>query len=318
MACQDHPHQVLPPEQNFLGLSGPAGELDSAGVVLMPVPFEATSTFGRGSAGGPAAILQASRELELFDAALGFEPWRDWGGIATLAPLTVEARDGATLASELAAIVDCWLAADKFVVTVGGEHTSIVGAVWAHGERHPDLTVVQFDAHADLRSEYAGSAWNHACTMARVRDRCPRIVQVGIRSQAAVEREITADENIPVLYAHRIHLESGSDPARSPWLERLLAACGPRVYVTFDCDVFDPAVIPATGTPEPGGLTWSQVEAALAILCREREVVGFDLSELAPVTDLHHPQFTAAKLIYRFLGHCRGRGQQPLPGSSRE
>jgi len=290
---------LLPP-QNFLGLTSGDAHPASAGVVVLPVPFERTSTFGRGSCAGPAAILAASQQVELFDVTLGYEPYRAAGGIATLPPWQTEVSDSAVLADNLCQEVKSWLSRGKFLITLGGEHTSIVGAIWAHCEIHPDLTVLQLDAHSDLRAEYLGSAWNHACAMARVRDRHESLVQVGVRSQDRSEWELVQKQQIPVFYAHRIHQDR---EGAKDWIAAVIAATRSRVYISLDCDVLDPAIIPATGTPEPGGLTWAHVDALLARLCREREVLGLDVSELAPVTGLTHPQFTVAKLIYRFLGH---------------
>ncbi|MGE3165450.1 MAG: agmatinase [Planctomycetota bacterium] len=299
MSHGDWSLEGLPPTQNFLGLPAEHSDPARAGVIVQQVPFEATSTFGVGSSVGPAAILDASREVELFDAELGCEPWQAARGIATLAPLPVVDLTGAAVAQLLAERTAALLDRGKFVVTIGGEHTSIVGAAWAHADRFPNLTVVQFDAHSDLRPEYHGTAWNHACAIARIRERSPRVVAVGIRSQEREERRLCDhDAQLTTVYAHEVHAESPE-----AWLDRVIDACGPEVYVTFDFDALDPALMPATGTPEPGGLTWQQATRALRRLCRERRVVGVDFNELAPIGGLHHPQFVAAKLIYRFLGY---------------
>lgn len=300
------PEPVLPSAKNFLGLAADRSDLDSAAVVLQLEPFEQTSTFGEGSARGPAALLAASREVELFDAELGFEPWVRCGGIATLAapsrgPTRQAPPGGADVAASLEVRTAELLDWGKFVVTLGGEHTSIVGAAWAHAARAEDLTVVQFDAHSDLRPEYGGTPWNHACAASRIRERVPRIVQVGIRSQDAGERALIEEQRIPVIYAHEMHAASPSS-SNPLWLDRLIEACSQNVYITFDFDALDPSCMPATGTPEPGGITWTQATLALRQLCERRNVVGVDFSELSPIPGLHHPEFTAAKLVYRFLG----------------
>ncbi len=238
--------------------------------------------------------------MELFDAALGFEPWQTAGGVATCAPFDVSDCDGESLSKRLCERIVGLLSQNRFVVTLGGEHTSVVGAIHAHCSAYSDLTVVQLDAHSDLRDSYLGSPWNHACTMARVLDFHDNLVQVGIRSQAAEERALVLDRLIPVFYAHEIHhMEAnGAD-----WVDRVIEATASRVYVTLDCDVLDPSVLPSTGTPEPGGLTWTQIDALMGRFCQAREVVGLDISELAPIPSIHHPQFTIAKLLYRFLGY---------------
>ena len=291
---------ALSPEACFLapppGLCDPA----TAGVIVIPVPFEATSSYGRNSCKGPGAILDASRHVEFFDVALGFEPVRACGGIATLEPLPVAHCDGAALCERLDEEVTTWLAREKFVIVFGGEHTSVIGAVRAHGRRYPDLSVLQLDAHADLRPTYEGTPWSHACAMARVLDFHDGLVQVGVRSQAIEERRVVERHAIPNFYAHEIYRqqEQGRD-----WIAPMLAALKPRVYITCDCDVLDPSIVPATGTPEPGGLTWWHLDRLFERLCREREVVGLDVSELAPFEGLTAPQFTVAKLIYRLIGY---------------
>lgn len=290
----------LPPERNFLALP-PEHSRETSRVMVLPVPFEATSTFGHGSSEGPQAVLDASHELELYDSVLGKEAFLSVGGIATLRPLDVAACDGAALCGRLEAAAAALLAQKKSLVVLGGEHTSVLGSIRAHCRACPDLTVLQLDAHSDLRAEYLGSAWNHACAASRVLDVHDALVQVGIRSQCTEDRRVIEERAIRVFYAHDIHRmhEIGED-----WVRKILDELPSNVYVTLDCDVFDPSVIPATGTPEPDGLTWQQVDRLFAALCRERRLVGFDLCELAPVPMAHYPQFTAAKLVYRIIGYA--------------
>lgn len=294
------PLRFLSPGENFMALERAHSHPDDASVIVIPVPFEQTSSFGLGSSGGPEAIITASHEVELFDAALGFEPFQAVGGIATLAAMDLDGLDGERVSQRLCAEVSEWLERGKFVVTLGGEHTSIVGAVRAHCEACNDLTVLQFDAHSDLRPDYLGTRWNHACAVARILDFHDSVVQVGIRSQDKAEREVASAKGLPVFYAHAIHhdAEQGHD-----WVQPILDATRQNVYITFDCDVLDPSVIPATGTPEPGGLTWLQVDKLLKRLCAARNVVGLDVNELAPIEGINYPQFTIAKLIYRFIGY---------------
>ena len=286
----------------FLDLPPEHADPRRAGVVVLPVPFERTSTFGRGSAAGPAAVLAASAELETFDAVLGGEPFRATDGIATLPPLDVSG-DGAAVAARLEAEMARWLERGRFPVVLGGEHTSVVGAIRAQAAAHPGLTVLQLDAHSDLRPTYLDDPWNHACAMARVLDHHDRLVQVGIRSQDGAERAESRRRRLPVFPAHEIH---AAESAGEDWIGDVVASCSGEVHLSLDCDVFDPAVVPATGTPEPGGLTWLQVEGLLTRLARERRLVGCDVSELAPIAGLHHPQFTIAKLIYRLVGRIFG------------
>jgi len=290
----------LPIESNFLGIPFEDSNPETARVIVLSVPFEVTSTAGRGSCDGPEAIIEASRHMELFDAALGFEPYKACGGIATMPAMPVDGHDGETLRARLRDAVAPWLERGRFVVVLGAEHTSIVGAVEAHCGRFEDVTVLHFDAHSDLRPDYEGDPWNHACAMTRVLDFHDHIVQVGIRSQDRMDRVLIDQHDIPVFYAHEIHR---MQEAREDWVGRIVGACRPRVYISFDCDVFDPSVIPGTGTPEPGGLTWYQVDAILARLCAERDVVGLDVTELAPLAGQPASQFTIARIIHRLIGY---------------
>ncbi|HPQ40175.1 MAG TPA: agmatinase [bacterium] len=294
------------PETNFLNLELRDADPGRAGVIILPVPYEKTSTFGTGSARGPGEIIRASSEVELFDAVLGSETCRRIGGIATAAPVTLAPAEanGEVLCHRLESEVAAWLKQGRTVVTLGGEHSSVVGAIRAHGRAAAaagePLTVIQFDAHSDLRETYLDDPWNHACAMARVLDACDHLVQVGIRSQAAEERDRSERDAIPVHYAHAIH---GAETGGMDWIDAIIQQCRDTVYITFDCDAFDPSIIPATGTPEPGGLTWHQVDRFVDLLTRQRRLAGFDISELAPIPGLHHCQFTLAKLIYRWLGY---------------
>lgn len=295
-----HMSAFLAQGQRFLGLDDAQADPDRAGVILAPVPFEATSSYGHGSRGGPAAILAASHQVELRDCDFDGEPWAIAGGIATLCPLPVEdGDDGRTVMGRLDRVVTDWLDRGKTVVCLTGEHTGSVGAMRAHARLVRDLTVVQIDAHSDLRAAYLGDPWNHACTMARVLDFHDRIVQVGIRSESPEDAAVVQERRIPVFRAAGIHRD---DARRADWVAPIVEACSANVYVTLDCDALDPSVIPATGTPEPGGLDWAQINRLLERLCRDRRVVGFDLTELAPIPGLRYPEFTAAKLVSRFIG----------------
>ena len=299
----------LAADQRFLGLDDRQADPDESEIIVLPVPFERTSSFGTGSAAGPEAILRASREVELYDTELGCEPWAAAGGIATLEPLTLEpGDDGSAVMESVDRVVSYWRERRKVVVTIAGEHTGVVGAIRAHMRSSAEVTVLQLDAHSDLRESYMGDRWNHACTMARVLEFHDDIVQVGIRSESLEDRSLAYSRGVRVFRASKILDDSdrGVD-----WIAAVLDACAERVYVTFDCDVIDPAVLPATGTPEPGGLSWRQINALLDRLCRARRVIGFDVSELAPLHGCNHPQFTIAKLIARFTGWIGAAASRP-------
>ena len=188
------------------------------------------------------------------------------------------------------------LANDKFVVLVGGEHSVSIGAIQAHARRFPGMSVLQLDAHSDLREEYEGSRYNHACVMARARELCP-ITQVGIRSMDISEKPSMAPGQ--VFFAEKIQ-------GRTSWIDEVVARLTDRVYITIDLDVFDPSIMPSTGTPEPGGLLWYEVLALMRAVCRSRTVVGLDVVEMCPVKTNWAPEFLAAKLIFKILAYKLG------------
>jgi len=263
---------------------------DLAAVVVLPVPYDGTSTWMKGADRGPGAILEASGQVELYDIETDSEPYR--AGIYTDEPVA----ENATPESMTAAVerrVSAHLGKEKFVVTLGGEHSVSVGAAMAHRSRYDDLTVLQLDAHADLREEYHGSRYNHACVMSRIKERCP-IVQVGIRSMDRSEKGSAVPGRI--FYAHEI-------AGDAKWIDRVIAVLTKNVYITIDLDVFDPSIMPNTGTPEPGGLAWYDVLALLRMAAKTRSVVGFDVVELCPDGNNRHADFTAAKLIYKLLAY---------------
>ena len=259
-------------------------------IVIVPVPYDGTSTWIRGSARGPAAILDASRNLELYDIETGTEVYRK--GIHTDEPVKVP--DAAELmVHEVQKNVSQWLTLGKFVVTVGGEHSITIGAVSAHVKKFPKISVLQLDAHADLRPEYQGSSYNHACTMARVRELCP-ITQVGIRSMDAEEMKYIEPDR--VFYQEKIIHQNN-------WMDRVIETLAKQVYLTVDLDVLDPSVMPSTGTPEPGGMDWYSLLELIRKVTMNSELVGFDIMELCPSKQNRAPDFLAAKLIYKILGY---------------
>lgn len=291
-------------EQNFMGLEPELSDPETAGVIVVPAPFEATSSYGLGSCRGPQAVLDASHQVEFYDCALGLEPVQACGGIATVPPLACdENTTGEAFADRLERAVGDWLDRGKFVITLGGEHSSVVGAVRAHAQRFTNLTVVQLDAHSDLREQYLDNPWSHASALRRILDFHDHAVQVGIRSEEAKEHQTARELGVTTFYAHTIarKAEAGED-----WIDDIIAPARERVYVTFDADVFDPSLVPGTGTPEPGGLTWHQIDRFLQRLCAERDVVGFDVSEVAPIDGTTVSEFTLAKIIYRFIGYKFG------------
>jgi agmatinase len=274
---------------------------ETSTAAILPVPYDLTATWKKGAARAPEAILEASHHIELYDVVTDVEACR-WG-IATLDPLVFDGPP-----EELAERVDQRVADliqnGKVAVILGGDHSVSIGAIRAAARLVPNLSVLQLDAHTDTREEYAGSAFNHACTMNHARKWCP-IVQVGIRAVDGDEMALLDQDR--VFYAHQIH----DYEAPPSWIDRAVDLLSDTVYVTIDVDCFDPSVVPATGTPEPGGLDWNQVDALLDRVASYRTVVGFDVVELLPTPDHWASDFLAAKLIYRFLGRIFSNAYQP-------
>lgn len=280
----------------FLGLAPGATE-GRPGAVVVPVPYDGTSTWHKGADAGPRALLEASAAVELYDIPTGREPWRD--GIRTLPPLECP-PDPVEVAKLVRGAVGEILDGGELPVVLGGEHSVTIGAVEAAAERFTNLTVLQIDAHADTREAYEGSTHNHACVMARAREQA-EIVQIGIRAVDGEEVPGLSAER--VFWAHEI-----ADAADESWMDSAVGLLTEHVYVTIDLDAFDPSLLPATGTPEPGGLGWYPVNRLLRRVARASTVVGFDVVELLPAPGQHASDFLAAKLVYRFLAELGAAG----------
>ena len=280
----------------FLELDVPARQ---PAVAVLPVPYERTTSWGRGAENGPAALLQASHYVELYDEELEVEPCRV--GIETLPPVDVEGSDESVL-RRMSAAAEAALRNGRFLAAIGGEHTvtpALVRGVLDAGV--PDLGVVQFDAHADLRQSYAGTPWSHACAMSRVLDLGVPTLAAGIRSLSRPEAERIEAERLPVIWAEQLHTLQPDELAAL--FEGLLASLPDAVYLTFDLDFFDPSVLPATGTPEPGGGAWHQALALLRRLFERKRVIAMDVVELAPIPGNPASDFTAARLLYKCIGY---------------
>ncbi|HZT47946.1 MAG TPA: agmatinase [Hyphomicrobiaceae bacterium] len=294
--------EYLPAEQSFLDpVRADARDPGAARAVVIPFGLEASVSYGGGTAAGPAAILAASHQLELYDEELGREPYLDWGVAALREPRI--ARPIAAALDQLAALAETVVADGRFPLVLGGEHSLTIGAIRPHLARHPDLVVLQLDAHADLRDGYQGERCSHASAMRRVLDHpSVSLVSVGIR---AVSREEVAFYEAN---RHRITIHWAKDQAR--WdLEAMLAPLrGRPLYVTFDIDALDSALMPATGTPTPGGLGYWQALSLVRAACAAADrVVGADLVELAPIPGLHACDYTAAAIAYKLLAYALSR-----------
>jgi len=263
---------------------------DESQVIIVPVPYDATSTYIKGADRGPAAILEASPALEFYDIETGGEAHKV--GIHTLEPI-LAGDDPEKLTKAVYKATGKIFSEGRFPVTVGGNHTVSIGAFMAASENFPGLTILQLDAHSDLRPVYEGSPLNHACAMARALEYAP-IVQVGIRSMSADELPYINPERI--FYAHDIY----KDKRLYNKARKLLSD---NVYITIDLDVFDPSVMPSTGTPEPGGPDYRELMEFLRDVIKDRNVVGFDVVELCPSDANKAPDFMAAKIIYQLLSY---------------
>lgn len=285
-------------DSNFLGLSDSECAYDKSKYVILPVGYEKTATYGKGTVHGPSAIIEASHEVDLFDEELSSEPYL--AGIHTLAPAQVADLEPETMVDEVAQITGEHADNGKTVIVLGGEHTVSVGPVKVLAERFDDLSVVQIDAHADLRDSYQNNRYSHACTMRRIRDITRSTVGVGIRNISQEGAQLSKNEDIPLFYAWDI---AGSDG----WHDDAIRELSQNVYLTIDLDGFDPSVIPGVGTPEPGGLGWYETLRFLRKLCECRNLVGFDVVELMPIPGSLVSEFTAAKLVYKLIGYCENR-----------
>lgn len=292
---------------NFLGLEEPWCHPEQAGVYMLPAPYEHTSSYILGSDRGPSAILEASHQVEFYDEMLQCEPYREWGGIATAATLNLDGKVDGSAVDAIEAFVRPHVGNGRFLVTLTGEHTGALGAIRAHTRRYPNLCVVQIDAHGDLRKAYQGNPYSHASVMARVVDDGLPLVQVGIRSICPEEIDrIKSTDRISTFFAANLVDPSGPYEGRAArWIPDIVKACRGPVYLTFDCDGLDASLVPALGTPEPGGLGWYDTLNMVTALAQGPGILGMDISEIAPIEGFVAPQFCIARLIYRILGRIK-------------
>ena len=281
---------------NFGLLEPEFSDYETSRVAVLPVPFERTTSYGKGTSAGPAAIIRASQSMELYDEELGAEPYTQ--GIATLAPFLPEAYDMAEAMAELQEESRIHLERGKFLVTLGGEHSLSQAPIKATKEVHPGIGVVQFDAHSDLREEFEGTPYSHASVMKRVVDAGVPTLAVGIRSLSTPESKLIREKKLPVIWGHELDRAEEMFP-------KMLAGLPETIYLTFDIDYFDPSLVPATGTPEPGGGLWYPTMRMLRHLFHNKKVVAMDVVELAPVGGLPASDFLTAKLIYKCLGYLQ-------------
>jgi agmatinase len=272
--------------------------VQDAEAIVLPIPYEATTTYGSGAREGPEAILAASRQVELWDEENNWDPSQKVK-LTTALPIATEASGPQAMLDKIRKVVQPWVSQGKLVLALGGEHTVTVALVQAVQTKYPDVTVVALDAHADLRDSYDGTKLSHACTLRRVYELGRPLVLMGTRSYSKEEADLLwVAPRMKLFKAADLHTPEGWGSA----MEHLKQIPGP-VYLTIDLDALDPGVMPAVGTPEPGGLTYSQVLTIISTLTQRGPVIGLDLVELAPIPGNRVSEFTAARILYKAIGY---------------
>jgi agmatinase len=272
--------------------------VQDAEAVVLPIPYEATTTYGSGTREGPEAILAASRQVELWDEENNWDPSQKVK-LTTSLPIATEASGPQAMLDKIRKVAQPWVSQGKLVLALGGEHTVTVALVQAVQTKYPDVTVVALDAHADLRESYDGTKLSHACTLRRVYESGRPLVLMGTRSYSKEEADLLwVAPRMKLFKAADLHTPEGWGSA----MEHLKQIPDP-VYITIDLDALDPGVMPAVGTPEPGGLTYSQVLTIISTLTQRGPVIGLDLVELAPIPGNRVSEFTAARILYKAIGY---------------
>jgi agmatinase len=287
---QQHPWPTIP--DTFLALPPEEHTFERSRVVVLPAPYDAATSYRSGARDGPAAILRASREMEDFDPELGCTPCDV--GIATAPALEPYVGGPELMADRVAQAVDAYMSQNKLVCLLGGDHSLTAGAVRAAAQHHPNLSVLVLDAHTDLADEYQGSRFSHACTVRRVLESAPAVL-VGVRSIPQEAHTLLQTSPTPLF---RREAEPITDTAA------IVASLSEDVYVSIDLDVFDPSIMAAVGTPEPGGMGWWEVLRLLRAVAEQRRIVGFDVMELAPAEGPEACAYTAAKLAYKLMAYA--------------
>ncbi len=278
---------------NFGGIESEYSEYGKAKIVFIPVPYDLTATYISGARNGPKAIIDASNHMELYDEEIGKETYRV--GISTREPLDVTNKNPEDMLDMVSKAVSSEVDSQKYQVVVGGEHSISLGVVKELVKKYPNLSVLQLDAHADLRNSYDDTPYNHACVGRRISEMCP-LVQVGVRSISKEEVEFKKSSKVVTISDYEVKQEQ-------KWYEKALDNLTDDVYLTIDLDVLDPAIMPSVGTPEPGGLNWHETIRFLRMFSKEKRIVSFDLVELTPQSGNVAPDFLAAKLMYRIMGY---------------
>jgi len=279
--------------RQFGGIPERFSQWDNSRVTVIPVPYEATVSYKKGTKNGPRAIIEASNYLELYDQELDAEPYTI--GIHTSTPISVEQLAPEAMMEAVYQRMTFVIDHNKFPVTLGGEHSITLGIVKALRKRYSSLSVLQLDAHADLRNSYSGSCYSHACVMRRISEYC-KFVGLGIRSLSTEEAQYLKSRSLKLISSQEIG-------EKKPWKDLVSRVLSDEVYVTIDLDVLDPSIMPAVGTPEPGGLRWEDTLEILRFVAENKKIVGMDVVELCPLSNQVAPDFLAAKLVYKIIGY---------------
>lgn len=277
---------------NFGMLPESASDFKDCLFVVLPVPLENSTSYGKGTCAGPKAIIRASHNMELYDEEMELHAADE--GICTLKPLCAD-KSTKDVLKNVEKQVSRIVSDKKIPVLLGGEHTVTIGAVRACSKIYQNLTVLHLDAHADLKDEYDHSKLSHACTLRRIRE-CASTVSAYVRSLDQEEAELIRNENIPVFFAHKIQ-----EDTKGNWIRESISKLSEKVYVSIDVDCLDASLMPATGTPEPGGVLWHDLLAYLKAVALNRTIIGFDIVELSPRKGLEFCDYTAARLAYKLM-----------------
>ncbi len=291
--------KTLPEDRNFLAIESKYSDYSKSEIVIISAPYEHTVSYGSGTSKGPEAILKASAYVEFFDDEFERELCFD-KGISTLEPIDFGNFKDEKALQVIEEKVTAVLNDNKFSVVLGGEHSLSTAPIKSHYAFYPKMSILHFDAHSDLRNEYEGSKYSHASFMARVLEFFPteKLTQVGIRAQCIEEAKFIKDKKINTFYASAIR--RGLHGVN--WQKKVVDTLEEQVYITFDVDYFDPAIMPSTGTPEPDGFMYSEtLDIFREIVNSGRKIIGFDLVELSPIKSLEHSNLTAARLVYKLL-----------------
>ncbi len=286
-------------KKNFLAIEKEYSTYKSSDIVIVSAPFEKTVSYGKGTKNGPKEIIEASHYVEFYDEELDRELCFE-KGVCTLEPLELSKLSPKAALAKIYKTVGKILEDNKFVVTLGGEHSISSAPIKAYNEKYENLSILHFDAHSDLRDSYEGSEYSHASVMARVAEFNKNLVQVGIRAQCIEEARFIKENNIATFYARGIRTGAYA----KGWQQEVLNRLTGTVYISFDIDCFDPSVVSATGTPEPGGMNWDEIMDLLRLVGKNRNVVGADVVELDPEKSKPESNYVAAKLVYKILNYA--------------